>query len=97
MITRYCFIRLTADHATDLGRADALADAAHLATIPGLTVTCGVPADASAASWDLAITASAATLSDLATAMSSPAWSLFFDDYLTTRAVVVKAWNFSVG
>lgn len=96
MITRYCFIRLAADHSTELGRADAVADAQRLATIPGISVDCGVPADASATSWDVAVTVRAATLADLAAAMASPVWATFFDDYLTSRAVVVKAWNFAM-
>lgn len=96
MITRFCFIRLGAEHATDLGRADAVADVQRLAAIPGITLAAGTPADASAASWDLAITVTAASLDDLAAAMASPVWTTFFDDYLTSRAVVVKAWSFTM-
>ncbi len=95
MITRFCFVRLAADHATALGRADAIADVQRLAALPAITIVAGVPADASAASWDLAITIQAASLEELAAAMATPMWSTFFDDYLTTRAVVVKAWNFA--
>lgn len=95
MITRYCFVRLTDPHATEAGRAAALAELARLAHIDGLTVELGTGADSSAASWDLSIAIQAASLDVLAAAMRDRTWWEVFDGHLAARAAVIKAWNFA--
>jgi hypothetical protein len=98
VIDRYTFVRLADEHATTEGRAAALdAVRAGLAALPGLMrLTCGTPADDSAARWDLSIVARFETLPDLAIAMTSPAWATIIDEWLPARAVVVKSWSFDV-
>ena len=71
------------------------ADARRLDSIAGITVVAGVSADASAASWDLAIAVHAESLEMLGDAMRTSTWSQFFDGHLGSRAAVIKAWNFA--
>ena len=99
MIDRYTFVRLDGEHATAEGRAAALAAVREgLAALPGLQrLTCGTPADDSAARWDLSIVARFASLAALAEALASPAWRAIVDEWLPARAVVVKSWSFDVG
>lgn len=98
MIDRYCFVRLTDDHATPAGRAAALAAIRDgLGDLPGLRrLTVGTPADDSAARWDLSIVARFADRDALAAALASPAWSAIFAELLPGRAVIIKTWNFAV-
>lgn len=97
-IDRYTFVRLSGDHATDAGRAAALAAIRDgLRTVPGLLrLTTGTPADDSAARWDLAVVARFASLAALQAALASPAWAAVIDEWLPTRAVVIKSWSFAV-
>ncbi len=95
MIIRYCFVRLAANYATDQSRAEAIAEARTLDKIAGITVVAGVSADASAASWDLAIAIHAASAEALAEATRTASWGQFFDGYLGKRTAVIKAWNFA--
>lgn len=99
MIDRYTFVRLAGEHATAEGRAAAHAHVrAGLSALPGLvSLTCGTPADDSAARWDLAIVARFASLDALAAAMATPAWRSIVDEWLPPRAAVVKSWSFDVG
>ena len=94
MIVRYCFVRLQPAHADDRGRAEALAELRRLKTLEGVDLRAAVGADASAASWDLAIEIHAASLDALAALMTSRTWWEVFDGHLAARAAVVKAWNF---
>lgn len=96
---RYTFVRLAPAHATDAGRAAALAEIrARLAGLAGLeALVTGTPADDSAARWDLSIVARFATLAALHAALATPAWTALFDEWLAERAVVVKSWSFDVG
>lgn len=97
-IDHYCFVRLRDDHATADGRA---AIAAHLrATLAGapevVAVAAGVPADDSAASWDVSLVIRVADLDAWRRLAARPAIAALLDDWLPARAVVVKAWNFAV-
>ncbi|MEZ4401191.1 MAG: hypothetical protein R3B06_14290 [Kofleriaceae bacterium] len=94
MITRFCFVRLQPTDADAAGRAAAVDVVRSLAALPGLTVAIDLPADATAAKWDLAITVNAPSLAHLAEAMATPAWAAV-DAYVAGHAVVVKAWNFA--
>ena len=94
MITHHCFVRLAPADANDAGRAAALAVARALAALPGLALRLDVPADDSAAKWDLAIAVDAPSLDALAVARATPAWQAL-DAHLAAHAIVVKAWNFA--
>jgi hypothetical protein len=92
MVDRYIFVKLLdPEVATRSAIADHLA--AELGAIAGAdAVTVGLPADDSAARWDLAIVIRAADLAawqDLAARAS-----LVLDAWLPARAAVVKAWTF---
>lgn len=93
MIDRFIFVKLLdpevaareaiADHLADQLRAIAGADA----------VTVGVPADASAARWDVSIVIRA---TDVAAWQDiSARATAVLDAWLPARAAVVKAWTFS--
>lgn len=94
MITRFCFVRLAPEHAHELGRAAVLARARAVADDAGVIVRLGVPADDSAAKWDVAIAVDAPSLDALAAAQLGAAW-LELDAHLATHAIVVKTWNFA--
>ncbi len=91
MIQHHCFLRFhpgTADarrHAT-IARARALGG-------PHVAVAVAVPADDTAAKWDLAVTVLTADLATLAAAQATPAWAAWRAG-LDADAVVVKSWNF---
>ena len=92
MVDRYIFVKLLdAEVVTRAAIADHLA--AELAAIAGAdAVTVGLPADDSAARWDLSIVIRAESLAawhDIATRAS-----LVLDAWLPARAAVVKAWTF---
>jgi hypothetical protein len=99
MIDRYTFVRLAPAHATPEGRAAAIALVREaFAALPGLErLTCGTPADDSAARWDLSIVARFATPAALGEALASAAWRAVLDEQLPARAVVIKSWSFDVG
>lgn len=94
MITRFCFVRLAPEHSDLPGRAAVLTRARALADDAGLTVRLGVPADDSAAKWDVAIAIDAPSLDALAAAQLGAAW-IELDAHLATHAIVVKTWNFA--
>src|SRR5258708_9585973 len=91
MIQRFCFVKLRAEHVD--ARVE-LADKLRGELVgAGADATVGVPADASAARWDLAITISAASLAAWNALAALPAMIGVFDE-LAARAEVVKAWTF---
>ena len=91
MIQRFCFVKLREEEVD--GRS-ALAEKlrAELATA-GADAMVGLPADASAARWDLSITITAASLSAWNALAQLPAMIGVFDE-VAARAEVVKAWTF---
>jgi hypothetical protein len=91
MIQRFCFVKLLDDEVA--GRAE-LADKlrAELADA-GADATVGLPADDSAARWDLSIVITAASLDAWNALARLPAMIGVFDE-LAERAAVVKAWTF---
>ncbi|HUJ57611.1 MAG TPA: hypothetical protein VLX92_03950 [Kofleriaceae bacterium] len=94
MIQRFCFVKLVDDEAPRRGElADELR--AMLADA-GADATVGVPADDSAARWDLAIVITAASLEAWRALARAPAMIGVLDE-LAARAAVVKAWTFEVG
>ena len=91
MIQRFCFVKLRDD---EVGGRAALAEKlrAELAAA-GADAVVGLPADASAARWDLSITITAASLAAWNALAQLPAMIGVFDD-VAARSEVVKAWTF---
>jgi len=91
VIQRFCFVKLT--DAEVPGRA-ALAEllAAELRST-GAEAVVGLPADASAARWDVSIVLTCASLAAWHALERNPAFAAVLAD-LGRRAEVVKAWTF---
>ena len=91
VIQRFCFVKLLDD---EVGRRGELADKLRAElTEAGADVMVGLPADDSAARWDLSIVITAASLEAWNALARQPEMSGVFDD-LAARAAVVKAWTF---
>ncbi len=91
MIQRFCFIKLLDDEVAT--RAE-LAEMLHAQlTSAGADVVVGLPADDSAARWDISIVITAASLEAWNALAQVPAMTGVFDE-LAARAAVVKAWTF---
>ena len=91
MIQRFCFVKLSDDEVAIRGDIAALL-AAELRDA-GTDAVVGLPADASAARWDLSIVITAASLAAWHALSQVPAVVRVFDQ-LARRAPVVKAWTF---
>ncbi len=91
MIQRFCFVKLL-DHEVETRLELAQLMRAQLESA-GAEVVVGVPADDSAARWDLSIVISAASLDAWNRLAQKPAMIGVFDE-LSARAAVVKAWTF---
>lgn len=91
MIQRFCFVKLVDD---EVGSRGELAEKlrAELASA-GADAKVGLPADDSAARWDLSIVIEAASLEAWTALAALPAMVGVFDE-LAERAAVVKAWTF---
>jgi len=91
VIQRFCFVKLLDD---EVGTRTELAQMlrAQLESA-GAVVVVGVPADASAARWDISIVITAASLDAWNELARVPAMTGVFDE-LSIRAAVVKAWTF---
>jgi hypothetical protein len=91
VIQRFCFVKLLDG---EVGTRAELAEKlrAELAQA-GADAVIGLPADDSAARWDLSIVISAASLQAWSALAQLPAMIGVFDD-LAARAAVVKAWTF---
>ena len=98
MIDRYCFARLRDELATPTGRAEVVARCrAVLAAAPEtVAVSVGTPADDSAKSWDVSVVVRCEDLGALEALLARPEVIALLDDWLPSRAVVVKAWHFEV-
>ena len=92
MIQRFCFVKL---HDAEVGARDAIAATlrAELAAV-GADAIVGLPADDSAARWDLSIVIATASLDAWHALARLPAM-IDVLDALAARAAVVKAWTFS--
>jgi hypothetical protein len=94
MIQHFLFVKLDEPHVE--GREDfAIRLRAQLCEA-GVAAKVGLPADHSAAKWDLSIVIDAASLEAWHAQASSPEVSAIFDE-LATRAHVTKQWSFDVG
>jgi hypothetical protein len=91
MIQRFCFVKLRDDEVATRGElAERLSAQMRSA---GANVVVGLPADASAARWDLSIVITAASLDAWNALAEVPAMTSVLDE-LSQRATVVKAWTF---
>ena len=91
MIQRFCFVKLRKDEVATRGELAEMLSAQMRAA--GADVVVGLPADESAASWDLSIVITAASLEAWNALARIPAMTGVFDE-LAQRASVVKAWTF---
>jgi hypothetical protein len=91
VIQRFCFVKLLDDEVASRGELAGLLSAQMREA--GADVVVGLPADESAARWDLSIVISAASLEAWNALAQVPAMIGAFDE-LARRAAVVKAWTF---
>ena len=91
MIQRFCFVKLRDDVVARRGVLAAQLSAELREA--GADAVVGLPADASAARWDLSIVITAASLEAWHALAQVPAMIGVFDQ-LAERADVVKAWTF---
>jgi hypothetical protein len=92
MIQRFCFVKLLDD---EVGRRDELAEKLRAELVAaGADAVVGLPADDSAARWDLSIVITAASADAWRALSMLPAMVGAFDE-LAERAAVVKAWTFT--
>lgn len=99
MIERYVFLRFNEEYATPEGRQEAAEHSRSvLPTIPGVvSVRVGTPADdTSDGRWDLALVIGFASLDDVEPYRVHPIHMSFVNDFLASRVIVRKAWNFEV-
>ncbi len=91
MIQRFCFVKLLDD---EVGTRAELAELLRARLLSaGADAVVGLPADASAARWDLSIVITAASVDAWNALAMQPAMTGVFDE-LSARAEVVKAWTF---
>jgi len=91
MIQRFCFVKLLDD---EVGTRAELAEMLRAQLISaGADAVVGLPADDSAARWDLSIVITAASVDAWHALARVPAMTGVFDE-LASRAAVVKAWTF---
>jgi len=91
VIQRFCFVKLRDDEVATRGELAEMLSAQMRAA--GADVVVGLPADESAASWDMSIVITAASLAAWNALAQAPAMTGVFDE-LAQRAAVVKAWTF---
>jgi hypothetical protein len=92
VIQRFCFVKLLDDAVA--GRAELAEKLRAELAEAGADVVVGLPADDSAARWDLSIVITAASHAAWTALAGLPAVIGVFDD-LAARAAVVKAWTFA--
>ena len=91
MIQRFCFVKLLD---AEVGGRTALADRLRVTlAAAGADAVVGLPADDSAARWDLSIVITAASLDAWHVLAALPAIAGVLDE-VVGRAAVVKAWTF---
>jgi hypothetical protein len=91
VIQRFCFVKLLDDEVSSRGE---LAEKLRAELVEaGADAVVGLPADDSAARWDLSIVITAASLDAYNALAKQPTMIGVFDE-LAERAAVVKAWTF---
>lgn len=91
MIQRFCFVKLLDDEVG--GRAELAEKLRAELVAAGADAVVGLPADDSAARWDLSIVITAASADAWRALSMLPAMVGVLDE-LAERAAVVKAWTF---
>ena len=91
MIQRFCFVKLLDEQVE--GRSDLAELLRAQFAEAGADATVGLPADESAARWDLSIVVTSASLEAWTALAVHPDVALVFES-LAARAAVVKAWTF---
>jgi hypothetical protein len=91
VIQRFCFVKLLDNEVA--GRAELAARLAAELREAGADAVVGLPADDSAARWDLSLVISAASLDAWHALSRAPAVARALDE-LAGRAAVVKEWTF---
>jgi hypothetical protein len=91
VIQRFCFVKLLDDEVA--GRGELAEKLGAELSEAGADAVVGLPADDSAARWDLSIVITAASIEAWSTLAKLPRMIGVFDD-LAARAAVVKAWTF---
>lgn len=92
-VQRFCFVRLAEPHSA--ARAALAAEVRAALITAGADAEVSLPADASAARWDLAIVVRCPDLASWQRLAATPAMIALFDRDLPARAVVLKAWTFA--
>jgi hypothetical protein len=92
VIQRFCFVKLRDDEVAIRGDIAAVLTAELREA--GADAVVGLPADASAARWDLSIVITAASLAAWHALTQAPVMTAVLDQ-LARRAAVVKAWTFA--
>jgi len=91
VIQRFCFVKLLDD---EVGTRAELAELLRAQLLSaGADAVVGLPADDSAARWDLSIVITAASIEAWNALAMQPAMTGVFDE-LAARSEVVKAWTF---
>jgi hypothetical protein len=91
VIQRFCFVKLLDNEVATRDELAALLRGQ--LSSAGADATVGLPADDSAARWDISIVIEAASLDAWNALATRPAMTGLFDE-LAARAAVVKAWTF---
>ena len=96
VVDRFYFVKLVDDE-VPARAAIAARVRAELGAVAGVDrVTVGVPADTSAARWDLSIVIRADDLAAWQRLAADPRLIALLDDWLAAKAAVIKAWTFSI-
>ncbi|MGE0867049.1 MAG: hypothetical protein AB7P03_00700 [Kofleriaceae bacterium] len=93
MIQRFCFVKLVDDEVATRTELAQMMRARLISA--GADVVVGLPADDSAARWDISIVITTSSLDHWNALAQSAAMIGAFDE-LASRAAVVKAWTFEV-
>jgi hypothetical protein len=91
VIQRFCFVKLLDGEVETRAELGELLRARLISA--GANAVVGLPADDSAARWDLSIVVTAASVEAWNTLAMQPAMTGVFDE-LAARSAVVKAWTF---
>jgi hypothetical protein len=91
MIQRFCFVKLLDGEVETRAELGELLRARLISA--GADAVVGLPADDSAARWDLSIVVTAASVEAWNALAMQPAMTGVFDE-LAARSAVVKAWTF---
>jgi hypothetical protein len=95
LIERFCFVKLADEEVARREEIAAYVRAELVAVAGDANVSVGLPADDSAARWDLSIVIRAEDLMAWHRIKTAPSVRAILDEYLPARAAVVKAWTFA--